>query len=203
SPYDTQARYAHKRSTSWVGYKVHLTETCDEETPNIITNVDTEDAVVNDNQALPKIQQQLCEAELLPDIHLVDAGYVEAQQLVESRGENAVELIGPGEGKGRWLYVTGTSFDITKFRIDLEGEKAICPEGKISSSWKPGVDNRGNDVINIAFAKSVCSVCPSLALCTKSKIGRRTINIRPRELHEALQGARKREKTEEFKEEYK
>lgn len=29
SPYDTQARYAHKRSTTWVGYKVHLTETCD------------------------------------------------------------------------------------------------------------------------------------------------------------------------------
>src|SRR5262249_32866020 len=144
-----------------------------------------------------------CEAELLPDIHLVDAGYVEAQQLVESRGKYAVELIGPAQGNGRWQHEQGTGFDITNFRVDWEGEKAICPEGKVSSSWKPGVDNRGNDVINIAFAKSVCSVCPSLALCTKSKIGRRTINIRPRELHEALQGARKREKTEEFKEEYK
>jgi transposase len=30
SPYDTQAHYARKRSTSWIGYKVHLTETCDE-----------------------------------------------------------------------------------------------------------------------------------------------------------------------------
>lgn len=26
SPYDAEARYAHKRSTHWVGYKVHLTE---------------------------------------------------------------------------------------------------------------------------------------------------------------------------------
>ena len=28
SPFDTQARYSIKRETEWVGYKVHLTETC-------------------------------------------------------------------------------------------------------------------------------------------------------------------------------
>jgi transposase len=81
SPYDTEARYAHKRSTTWVGYKVHLTETCDEETPNIITNVHTDESVVNDNNALPEIHQQLSRSELLPNKHLADAGYVEAQRL--------------------------------------------------------------------------------------------------------------------------
>jgi len=35
SPYDTQARYATKRETHWTGYKVHLTETCDEEGPHL------------------------------------------------------------------------------------------------------------------------------------------------------------------------
>jgi len=74
SPYDTEARYAHKRSTTWVGYKVHLTETCDEETPHIITHVETEEAVVNDNDTLPKIHQELSKVELLPAKHLVDAG---------------------------------------------------------------------------------------------------------------------------------
>ena len=29
SPYDTEARYGNKRHTTWMGYKVHLTETCD------------------------------------------------------------------------------------------------------------------------------------------------------------------------------
>ncbi len=29
SPYDVEVRYGLKRSTTWVGYKVHLTETCD------------------------------------------------------------------------------------------------------------------------------------------------------------------------------
>jgi transposase len=208
SPHDTEARYtearyAHKRSTTWVGYKVHLTETCDEETPNIITNVHTDEAVVNDNEALPEIHQQLSRSELLPNKHLADAGYVEAQQLVESRREYGVELIGPVQGNGRWQQVQGNGFDIGHFQIDWEAKKATCPEGKLSSSWIPGRDNHGNDVINVVFAKADCSQCRSLSQCTKAKTKRRTINIKPQELHEALQQARKREKTEEFKKEYK
>jgi transposase len=30
SPYEVEARYSTKRSMDWVGYKVHLTESCDE-----------------------------------------------------------------------------------------------------------------------------------------------------------------------------
>jgi transposase len=37
SPYDLDARYSSKRDTIWVGYKVHLTETCELDTPNLIT----------------------------------------------------------------------------------------------------------------------------------------------------------------------
>jgi transposase len=87
--------------------------------------------------------------------------------------------------------------------IDWEREVATCPKGKTSSSWKAGLDGRGNNVINVAFAKADCMRCPSLSQCTKSKTKRRTINIKPQELHEALQQARQREKTKEFKEEYK
>ena len=41
SPYDTEARYSTKRDVKWVGYKVHLRETCDEKTPHLIVNVET------------------------------------------------------------------------------------------------------------------------------------------------------------------
>jgi transposase len=41
SPYDPDARWSRKRDTSWVGYKVHLTETCDDDLPHVITNVET------------------------------------------------------------------------------------------------------------------------------------------------------------------
>jgi transposase len=41
SPYDTDARYSTKRGMGWVGYNVHLTETCDEGTLYLIVNVET------------------------------------------------------------------------------------------------------------------------------------------------------------------
>ncbi|HEX3994645.1 MAG TPA: hypothetical protein VHX39_26010 [Acetobacteraceae bacterium] len=49
SPYDPAARYSTKRDISWVGYKVHLTETCDSELPRIITNVETTPASTPDD----------------------------------------------------------------------------------------------------------------------------------------------------------
>ena len=45
SPYDPEARYSKKRTTEWVGYKVHLTETLDSDTPHLLTNVHTTLAV--------------------------------------------------------------------------------------------------------------------------------------------------------------
>ncbi|MDJ0676316.1 MAG: hypothetical protein QNJ36_13170 [Calothrix sp. MO_167.B42] len=48
SPYDIEARNRTKRDTNWTGYTVHLTETCDLDTPNLITNVETTPATVFD-----------------------------------------------------------------------------------------------------------------------------------------------------------
>ena len=36
SPYDPEAHVSIKRSTVWTGYKVHLTETCDEDLPHLL-----------------------------------------------------------------------------------------------------------------------------------------------------------------------
>lgn len=35
SPYEREARFATKRGMHWVGYKVHITETCDDEHPHL------------------------------------------------------------------------------------------------------------------------------------------------------------------------
>jgi transposase len=40
SPYDPEARYGIKRTTEWIGYKVHFTEICLSDVPHLITNVD-------------------------------------------------------------------------------------------------------------------------------------------------------------------
>lgn len=46
SPYDMEARYGTKRTTHWTGYKVHLSEICDENSPRLITHVETTNAPV-------------------------------------------------------------------------------------------------------------------------------------------------------------
>jgi transposase len=203
SPYDTEARYAHKRSTTWVGYKVHLSETCEPDLPSLITHVQTTEAIQNDNEALPEIHQALCEATLLPGKHLVDAGYVDATQLLESDQQYGVELIGPAPGNGRWQHEQDNGFDLSHFVIDWDKQQATCPEGKTSSSWKARADGRGNQLIGVAFAKAECSQCPSLALCTQSKTKRRTLNLKPQPLYEVLQQNRQQKKTKEFQREYR
>ena len=86
--------------------------------------------------------------------------------------------------------------------VEWDREKVICPAGRESSSWKPMIDGRGNDFIQVAFARSDCSVCVHISQCTSAKGRRRTANIKPKEFHESLQQNRQREKAKEFKEEY-
>jgi len=66
SPYELEARYATKRRMSWGGYKVHLTESCDEDLPNLITDVRTAVATATDVKQVPAIQEGLAESGLLP-----------------------------------------------------------------------------------------------------------------------------------------
>jgi len=59
SPYEVEARYSTKRSMSWVGYKVHLTESCDEGFPHLITDVHTTTATATDAKQLGAIRSGL------------------------------------------------------------------------------------------------------------------------------------------------
>ncbi|MBC6456150.1 MAG: transposase, partial [Hormoscilla sp. SP5CHS1] len=55
SPYDPEERNCTKRDTNWTGYKVHLTETCEDNCPHIITNVETTTATTSDGKMTPII----------------------------------------------------------------------------------------------------------------------------------------------------
>jgi transposase len=125
SPYDLDARYGKKRTTLWVGYKVHFTQTCEEDAPQLITHVETAPAPIPDEQALPQVHAGLAEKDLLPEQHLVDAGYVDATNLIASRGGYGVDLVGPTL-KNYW-YQAETGYDVTHFSIDWQAETVTCP----------------------------------------------------------------------------
>src|SRR5262245_53465149 len=57
SPYDVEARYRHKRDTSWTGYMVHVSETCEPTAPHLLTHVHTTPASVHEAQCTEPIQQ--------------------------------------------------------------------------------------------------------------------------------------------------
>lgn len=61
------ASAATKRSTYWVGYKAHFSETSDEDLPRLITQVTTTIAPIPDRQALPEIHEVLDQRQFLPE----------------------------------------------------------------------------------------------------------------------------------------
>jgi transposase len=198
SPYDLDARNGKKRSTFWTGYKVHFTQTCDEDAPQLITHVQTTPAPSSDEGVLSAIHADLAEKDLLPNQHLVDSGYSTLTNLVTSRSDHEVDLVGPTL-KTHW-YQAETGYDLTHFSIDWEAEQVMCPQGRISSSWTP-VEDAGKSLIKVKFSQSDCKVCPARILCTGTT--RRTLTLHPREQMQALFAARQREETTEFKDTYR
>jgi len=200
SPYDHEARYGKKRETRWTGYKVHLTETCEQDSPHLITHVATTTAPTTDEVMTETIHEELQRACLLPGQHFLDTGYITAPILVSSQHQYGIEVIGPRRPDVKWQANTEGGIDVSQFRIDWEHQQATCPEGHTSSSWTPAIDNRTNEVIKIRFSTTDCRSCPRLTSCTASQSStpRRLITVHPREQHEALQAARRREQTPAF-----
>ena len=181
---------------------MHLTETCDDDTPHLITHVETTSGPVADGAVIGCIHEMLKEKDLLPRTHLVDMGYVDAELLANSQQEYGVDLFGPARGDIHEQARSGEGFDAQHFVIDWEAKRARCPAGRHSVSWTPAGDKRDNDVIKLKFAGRDCGACEHQAICTTSSPPRRTLTIRPRDQYLALQAARARQETKEFKEEY-
>ena len=200
SPHDVEARYGKKSTTTWVGYKVHLTETCEDEAPHLIFHVATTPAPVADGDVTPAIHRALRDADLLPGKHMADTAYVDAELLADSRREYGVDLIGPTRPDYRWQSRAGEGFAASNFTIDWDREQATCPEGRTSLGWSPAVDRGRNEVIKIKFSAKDCGACPAHARCTKAR--RRSITVRTRDQYEALEAARSREASEEYRLEY-
>jgi transposase len=54
SPDDSEAHDARKHTTQWVGYKVHPTETCEDDLPHLITNIATTPGPAADGAVTPQ-----------------------------------------------------------------------------------------------------------------------------------------------------
>ena len=104
-----------KRDAFWLGYKLHISETCDDAPPcdcaaaggghdrdcarttfpNLITNAAATDATVPDIQMTGVIHGELAGRDLAPGRHYLDSGYLSAAVVVAALRTRGIALIGP------------------------------------------------------------------------------------------------------------
>lgn len=198
SPYDVEARYSRKKSTTWTGYKVHFTETCEADEPHLIVEVITTAATTPDGEIMGELHDQLAQQEMLPAQHLVDMGYVDAEVLAESQSRYQVDVLGPVMPDLSWQAKAATGFDHSRFTIDWQAHQVTCPASCPSQSWGTIPDRHGKPVIRVRFPQAVCQACPFHEQCTRSPA--RVLILQPNEpAYQALQKARARELTPEFR----
>ena len=174
---------------------MHFTETCDEELPRLITQITTTIAPTPDRQALPEIHEVLEQRQLLPEQHLVDAGYTDAESLVASQQEYQVDLVGPTAKDYRWQAQQQNGYALTNFSIDWEQEQARCPQGQTSSSWTP-TRTRNQEIIKMKFGFASCGACPVRSEVVRRPSGEASpCGDKKRILHEMLPDNESRQKS--------
>ena len=200
SPYDPEARTGKKREMTWLGYKAHLTETCvaqEATIPQLIVQVQTTLANVQDVEVTESIQEDLAQHDLLPEDQVVDTGYVDADLLVSSQEKYGIRLLGPALSDNSWQAKAGKGLDVAHFQLDWPSQQATCPQGQTSSRW-----SRAGERIEIVFAPEVCACCPVRRDCTRSQTTGRVLHLRPQAAHSALQARRYEQQTSEFRKLY-
>lgn len=208
SPYDLDARYSTKHGTGWLGYKLHLTESCHtpaadggRAAPNLITDVATTPAAVPDQAMTAPVQHRLTTRGLAPAEHLVDSGYTSIE-LAQAARAGGITLLGPLPADTSAQARTG-GFTTEDFTIDWEHQQLVCPQGRRSSRWY-ALTQHGRPRIVVRFSRTTCAGCPVRERCTTAaRHHGRQLTLNPRPLHEALTAARAEQATDHWRDRYK
>jgi hypothetical protein len=135
-------------------------------------------------------------------MHLLDGGYVGAEILVTAQAAHQIALLGPPLGSYSHQCQVGQGYDLGAFLIEWETKQARCPQGQASVKWTPGWDVSGGPVVRIRFHAATWRACPVRPACTQAKEAPRQLTVRPQVSHAAIQAARQRQETAEFKAQY-
>jgi Transposase DDE domain len=165
-------------------------------------HVATTVATANDVDTVAGRHTDLAAADLLPAEHLVDAGYVSVDHILDARAGHGVELIGPLPPDSGWQARDEHGFDLTQFRIDWDRKQVTCPNGKTSRNWRQTTSRHGLPIIQTTFPAPDCTPCPDRARCTRSPVLARHLTFRPRTQYETQQQLRAEQATDAWRERY-
>jgi transposase len=222
SPYDTGARWGAKKDQQWLGWKLHISETCDgppacgcppgaaapaggrcahDIQPNLITHVATTDAAVPDTQMTIPVSAALARKNLAPGRHYLDSGYASARSMAQAARLSGTILVTPLLADTSRQARDKSGYDRSAFTIDHAARTVTCPQGAVSSSWSPTV-LRGRDAIIVGFRATTCRPCPVRQLCTSATRAGRQLTIWPREIHDLLASGRSGQAGKDWRQDY-
>jgi transposase len=210
NPHDPDATYAAKgtgdQKKEQVGYKVQVAETVTEAvlapgepTGNFISGILTHAARESDEEGALKMEQEQQDMGWdKPPVQYVDAAYISTQELMKAAAEGR-ELIGPAPGAAA---KDDPRFCTDHFNIQVEQRQAICPAGQQNSQCSR-LEEQATGRVSYRFEWSAeaCAQCPLRPQCLKADQKHRTLAVG--EHHTILQGRRREQKTEPFKQRMK
>lgn len=206
NPHEPEAQWSSKSTTkdkSWVGYKVQVAETVQEQprergepTANFLTALLTQDAPASDKPGLAQVLSEQKDMGLeRPASLYVDGAYVCSQTLQQARAEGR-ELRGPAPASPD----RGKVFTVAAFNVQVEQRVAVCPAGRPSSNVSRLEEKQTGKVdYRIEWSQGVCGTCPLREQCVSAGQNHRTLVVG--ELHWLLQARRQEMQTEAFKQE--
>ena len=127
------------------------------------------------------IHQALADKDLLPEEHLVDTAYVDAELILSSQQDYQLDLVGPVPPNPSWQTKDEQAYDLNCFLIDWDQQVVTCPQGHQSVSWQPHQTRQGTPMIAVKFSRTACGACAERSRCTKSNTTARGLSFRPKE----------------------
>lgn len=202
SPYDVDARHGFKHHAKWLGYKAHFTEACEPDLPHLLVHVGTSHAATSDIEVMADLHADLAAADLIPDEHLVDAGYVSVDGVLYARDQYGISIVGPLPPDSAWQARDPDAFDISRFRIDFDNRTVTCPNGKVAINWWEGLNRNQLPIVHVGFGRRNCTPCNDRASCTRSRDNPRSLTFRPQRQFAEQQRIRAEQATPEWRRQY-
>ena len=204
NPHEPEAQWSSKSTTrekSWVGYKVQVAETVQDQprasgepTANFLTAMGTQNAPASDKAGMAQVASEQKGMGLeSPSALYVDGAYVSSEALRDAQDEGR-ELRGPAPASPD----RGKVFTVEVFDVHVEERYAVCPNGQRSSNCSRLEEQASGKVVyRIEWSNTVCGACPLQAQCVSAGQDHRTFVVG--ELHSLLQERRREMHTEAFK----
>jgi transposase len=225
NPHDPDAHWSNKKTkakspedepgapapsaadTGWIGYKVQVAETVQEEaraegepTASFLTSVETQPSTHSDHAGLQVTLQAQQESGLQPPAEMyVDTAYVSAK-VIRQATEEGRELVGPAFP----AVNHGKEFKSDAFDVDVANRRATCPAGHENTNCSR-LEEKSSGVVTYRYEwggkRGPCGDCPLKSKCVSKGQTHRTLLVG--EDHTYLQQRRREMETEEFRQRMK